>query len=389
MGFDPLSFHERAVKTPSHKSVAEMRSLLVETLADAGADPAVDEAGNVLATRTRDGHESGEVVASGDCVRENNGARTRTGPHLVLNTHVDTVPPHVPYAERDGGAVVEGRGACDAKGPLAVLVDAFLRADVASGRLTLAVTPNEEVDQTGAAHLAGTFDADGFVVGEPTGLDVCHAARGQFEGSVTVQGTSAHAGTPDAGDNAVRALASILQGLETYDQERGPGEHAALGRPTLTPTMVEGGETPNQVPAEATVTFDRRSVPPETAPAFRGDLAEHLSQWVPASMGLRVDLASAEPYLEAFATDPAEPLSRALVEASGGEVRPFGAATEASLFAADGPVIVFGPGVLADAEGAVAHSDREYVRRADIEGAAAAVRDAVGVLLSESAVSEG
>jgi acetylornithine deacetylase len=379
--FDPLDFHERAVRTPSHESVEEMRTLLVETLRGNGADPAVDGAGNTLATRTADGHEDPE------CLRDEAGAPAdgtvpSDGQHLVLNTHVDTVPPHVPFAEREGSAVVEGRGACDAKGPLAALVDAFLRADVSEGRLTLAVTPDEEVNQTGGAHLAGTLDADGFVVGEPTGLDVCPAARGQFEGSITVQGTSAHAATPGEGDNAVRALAPLLQALETYDERRGPGEHDSLGRPTLTPTLVSGGEVPNQVPAEATVTFDRRSVPPESAPEFRADLEDHLSEWVPSSMGLRVDLEDRDaPYLEAFATGADELLVRTLAGASGGDVRPFGAATEASFFAPRAPTVVFGPGVLADEQGAVAHSDREYVRRADVERAAAAVRETVTTLL--------
>jgi len=390
--FDRLEFHEQAVRTPSDESVEAMRALLVETLETAGAAPVVDEAGNTLATRTADGHDDPAVL-------HEEGPALPGGQHLVLNTHIDTVPPHVPFAEREDGAVVEGRGACDAKGPLAALVDAFLGADVGEGRLTLAVTPDEEVDQTGAAHLAGTLDADGFIVGEPTDLDVCTAARGQFEGSVTVQGTSAHAATPGEGDNAVRALAPVLQALETYDESeaprasnasgerhdprgRGPGTHESLGRPTLTPTLVEGGEVANQVPAEATVTFDRRSVPPESAPEFRAALADHLSEWVPSSMGLRVDLEDRDaPYLEAFATDADEPLVRALADASGGEVRPFGAATEASFFAARAPTVVFGPGVLADEQGAVAHSDREYVRRADVEAAAAAVRDAVSALV--------
>ncbi len=378
MSFDRLDFHERAVRTPSHESVEEMRALLVDALREAGADPTVDEAGNTLATRTADGHDDPAVL-------QDDATESVAGPHVVLNTHVDTVPPHVPVAEREGGALLEGRGACDAKGPLAALVDAFLRADVDAGRVTLAVTPDEEVSQTGAAHLAGTLGADGFVVGEPTDLDVCPAARGQFEGAVTVQGTSAHAATPGEGDNAVRALAPLLQAMETYDGGEagtGPGEHESLGRPTLTPTLVSGGTVPNQVPAEASVTFDRRSVPPESAPEFRAALEDHLSAWVPDSMGVRVDLEEREaPYLEAFATDGDETLVRTLARASGGAVRPFGAATEASFFAAHAPTVVFGPGALADDQGAVAHSDREYVRRAAVELAADAVRETVDELL--------
>ena len=377
MSFDAIAFHERAVRTDSSESVAAMRELLVETLRDAGADPVVDEMGNTLATRTGDGFESGdEAVGGGDADDGDDGT------HLVLNTHIDTVAPHVPFAEREDGAVVEGRGACDAKGPLAALVDAFLGAGVDDGRLTLAITPDEETVQTGAAHLAGSLDADGFVVGEPTGLDVCNAARGQYEGTITVTGTAAHAAAPDSGANAIRAIAPLLQAMETYDTERGPEAHESLGRPTLTPTVIEGGEVSNQVPGECVLTFDRRPVPPETPAEFEAGLAEYLSEWVPSGMDLDVALSPREtPFLAAFATDESEPLVEALSAASGGAVRPFGAATEASYFAEHAPTVVFGPGDLADAEGAVAHSDREYVRREEVRAAGRAVRDALDALL--------
>jgi acetylornithine deacetylase/succinyl-diaminopimelate desuccinylase len=352
MPFDALAFHEDAVRTPSHEDVTAMRELLVETLAAAGVDSTVDEAGNVLARR--------------------GGG----GPHLVLNTHIDTVPPHAPY-ERDGD-VVRGRGACDAKGPLAALVDAFLRADVGSGQLTLAITPNEETTQVGAAHLRASLDADGVIVGEPTGLDVCNAARGQFEGTVTIRGTNAHAATPDAGDNAVLAAAPVLEAMDTFDAATGTSAHGTLGEPTLTPTVIAGGDAYNQVPAECTITFDRRSVPPEDSAEFPPRLAEHIGGVVPDGIELAVELAEREaPILEAFQTDRDAAVVRALADASGGDVRPFGAATEASLFAELTPTVVFGPGVLADADGAVAHSDREYVRRTEIEAAADAVRTCV------------
>jgi acetylornithine deacetylase len=62
-------------------------------------------------------------------------------------------------------------------------------------------------------------------------------------------------------------------------------------------------------------------------------------------------------------------------------VRPFGAATEASYFASEAPTVVFGPGDLADEEGAVAHAEREYVRRSEVEQAAEIVTGAVEELL--------
>jgi acetylornithine deacetylase/succinyl-diaminopimelate desuccinylase-like protein len=352
MTFDPLTFHERAVRTPSHESVGEMRDLLVDTLDAEGADPTVDDAGNVLASRGS-GH-----------------------PHVVLNTHIDTVPPHVPF-ERDG-TTVRGRGACDAKGPLAALLDAFFRADVGPGRVTLAVTPDEETHSTGAAALRGTLDADAVVVGEPTGLDVCTAAKGRFEGTVHLSGVNAHAAEPASGVNAVAGVEGALAAIRTFDVEHGPGSHDALGAPTLTPTVIRGGEATNQIPADCAVTVDRRSVPPETAAGFRADLTAHVREHVPEDVGVEFELTERDtPFLEAFATDPDDQLVTALVEASGGSVRPFTAATEASYFAEEAPTVVFGPGVLADESGAVAHADREYVERPDVEAAAVAVRETV------------
>ncbi|WP_276271238.1 M20 family metallopeptidase [Haloarcula litorea] len=409
--YDIDAFHRAAVETPSHESVEEMRSLLVETLDDEGFDPTVDDRGSVLATAGAGDHEA---AADADT-------------HLLLNTHIDTVPPHVPYERRaeppgDGGDarpgseqssgrrprdgaegegdVVCGRGACDAKGPLAALLDAFLTVDPRDGAVTLAVSTDEETTQTGGAHLAETIDADAAIVGEPTGLDVCTAAKGQFEGTVTIRGESAHAADPESGLNAIRAAAPILQAMETFDEgetrgasesasgdrteprARGPGEHDRLGRPVLTASMIEGGEATNQVPAECTITFDRRSVPPETSATFCTELEAHLAQWLPTGMDLEVSLLRPDtPFPEAFATDPDATLVRTLQEASGGATRPFGAATEASYFAEHCPTVVFGPGDLTDGVGAVAHSDREYVRLSEVRTAARAVRETLERLL--------
>jgi len=374
MAFDPLSFHESAVSISSHEDVTEMREFLVETLTEHGVDPRVDDAGNTIAS----------FEGNAD------------GPHVVLNTHIDTVPPHVPFERREqppgvdgergdgtadeAGDVVAGRGSCDAKGPLAALLAAFLDAEVEAGRLTLAVTPDEEVYSTGAAAL--DLDADGYIVGEPTGLDVCNAAKGRFEGTVTISGTAAHAAEPESGANAIRAAAPVLQAIESYDETFGPPEHDALGRPTLEPTVIEGGEATNQIAAECRIMIDRRSVPPETQQGFRGQLAAHLQNWIPDSMSLSVEYTEREtPFLEAFATPADSDVVRALQDAGAGAVRPFGAATEASYFAAEAPTVVFGPGVLADDEGAVAHAEREYVRRSAVLEAADIMTGAVETLL--------
>lgn len=353
-GFDRISFLEQAVRTESHESVGEMRTLLVETLDSAGVSSRVDDAGNILAER----------------------GSAESGPHIVLNTHIDTVPPHVPFSRDDDE--IRGRGSCDAKGSLAVLLDAFLAVDPERGRVTLAVTPDEETNSTGAAAL--DVDADAVIVGEPTGLDVCNSARGRFQATVTLQGANAHAANPEDGVNAVGALSPVLEVLNSFDEG---DEHPELGAPTLTPTTVEGGTATNQVPADCSFVVDRRSVPPEGAEEFRENLEVHLQKTAPAEVDVAVALAERDtPFLEAFETPADSWLARTLRDASDGEVRPFGAATEASYFARVAPTVVFGPGMLADEEGAVAHAPREYVRVADVTAAADAVTETLRELLA-------
>lgn len=360
MAFDRDAFHREAVRTPSHEDVGAMRELLVETLAEEGHDPVIDEVGNVVATRGPTGDDR---------------------PHLVLNTHIDTVGPHVP-CERDGD-VVRGRGACDAKGPLAALLDAFFTASIDGGRLTLAITPDEETSQFGGSHLGDTLTADGYIVGEPTDLDVCTAARGVFGCHVTIHGESAHASNPADGSNAISGVGPLLEALERYDEQRGPPDHDLLGAAALTPTHIEGGGALNQVPAECTLSLDRRLVPPETIDEFVESLRTHLEGSLPGQYDFEVRPAFPDsPDPDAFATDPDAELVQTLAGASGGEIRPFGAASDASYFADAAPTVVFGPGVLADEDGPVAHADREYVRRSDVESAANAVRSTIETIRS-------
>ncbi|MFB6085459.1 MAG: M20/M25/M40 family metallo-hydrolase [Halodesulfurarchaeum sp.] len=342
MSVDPIEFLESAVETPSHESVDEMRELLVDTLQEAGLDPQVDELGNVLAER---------------------GAGN---PHIVLNTHLDTVPPHHPLERTENE--IRGRGSCDAKGPLAAMLAAFLAVDPSRGRVTLVVTPDEERASTGAAAL--DLAADGFIVGEPTGLAVCIGARGRFQGTVSLHGKGAHAADPDAGVNAISGLRAVLEGMETYDTERGIDAHPRLGAPTLTPTLVSGGEAGNRIPAAVEVTFDRRTVPPETESAFFEAFESHLAERVSKDLEVTVSRAERDtPFLSGFETDPDSAVSLALLEAGAGDARPFGAATEAAYFADIAPTVVFGPGDLSDEEGPVAHSEREYVRMKDVRRA--------------------
>ena len=356
MSFDYTTFLEKAVQIESHENIAEMQDFLVEVLDEQGIDNYVDGANNVIATRGQG------------------------NPHIVLNSHIDTVPPQNDCIEfRRENGIIYGRGACDAKGPLAALLSAFLSVDVANGKVTLVVTPDEETSSNGVTSL--NLDADACIVGEPTGLDVCNSSRGRFQGTVSIYGDNVHAAKPDEGINAIDAVCQVRRALDTFDDRLDtPGSHPELGSPTLTPTIIKGGDTANQVPDYCELIVDRRTVPPETSEEFQQKLSEHLQEHVSDEFSVEFCLDNRDtPFLEAFETPKENNLVQELQRASGGDIRPFGAVAEASYFAMDMPTVVFGPGKLE-----VAHSEREHVSIDKVGEAAKAVTDSVQTLLSQS-----
>lgn len=94
-------------------------------------------------------------------------------PHIVLLGHIDTVAGDVPVVLDDGK--LWGRGAVDAKGPLAAFVAAAARwyaAGPAEGSVTVIGCVEEEAPSSRGAH--GVLDRprpDFCVVGEPSGSD--------------------------------------------------------------------------------------------------------------------------------------------------------------------------------------------------------------------------
>ncbi len=121
-----------------------------------------------------------EIDAAGNAVgRAGSGART-----LLLLGHIDTVPGAVPV--RSEGRRLYGRGAVDAKGPLAAFILAAARAAerVSAGWRVVVVGAVEEEHATskGAYHVVRTYPpAEGVVIGEPSGWSrVCLGYKGRL-----------------------------------------------------------------------------------------------------------------------------------------------------------------------------------------------------------------
>jgi len=121
--------------------------------------------------------------------------------HIVLLGHIDTVPGRILVRTEDG--TLWGRGAVDAKGPLATFVaatDAAASATVdgLNARVTVVGAVGEEVIGSPGATEIATWGAPDFcVIGEPSGWDaICLGYRGSLSLLYTLRHPTRHTAGP-------------------------------------------------------------------------------------------------------------------------------------------------------------------------------------------------
>jgi acetylornithine deacetylase len=296
---------------------------------------------------------------------------------ILLESHLDTVEAsgagHVQV--RDGR--LYGRGACDAKGPLAafMLAMAALAARQPVHTVILAAVCDEEHAYRGVTSLISELDGQtvhGAVVGEPTGLLPVTAHKGVLRYTVRAIGKAAHSSRPADGVNAISLIAPVLAHLTA--EPVSAACHPLLGRATRCATRLRGGTGPNTIADRAEVDVDRRTLPGEDPTAVWHRERDELRKLASIPGQIEVD----EPFTIDYSLDTplASPVVAALREvlirrglpapATG---LPFG--TDASKLARAGiSSVVFGPGAITDA-----HSADESVAIADVVTAAVVVAD--------------
>ncbi len=303
---------------------------------------------------------------------------------LVLNGHLDTVPPSsaMPYPPFDGvirDNLLWGRGTVDMKGGLAAMACALTAIHVAGVPLkrsiVLSAVASEEQGNRGTAALVRDgFRAQWGVVGEATGLDLVIAHKGVDRYRVTVEGRAAHESLPERGVNAIVAAAHLITALDKNLFPRVKLQsHPFLGHSTYNIGTIQGGISRNTVPDRCTFQIAKRWLPGDSPAAIRAELDETIRA---VTTEARVSLVR-EPDMERVAHPPLElapdhPLTRSLaatVERVTGHLpalRGWPAFTDAALLQEAGiPAVVFGPGDLD-----LAHSDAEHIPIAQIITAA-------------------
>lgn len=204
-------------------------------------------------------------------------------PLTVLAGHLDTVPAQDNLPGRIAGGWVEGLGASDMKGGLAVMLElagwlAEARPERAYDVGLLFFTREElPVDQSplpvafaASPELAG---ADLAIVLEPTDNTIQAGCLGNLNATLTFRGVSAHSARPWHGDNAIaRALEGLLP--ITRIPPRPVEIDGLVFTEVVSVTRIGGGLADNVIPELATAGLNYRFAPNRTLAEAEGRLRE-------------------------------------------------------------------------------------------------------------------
>ncbi|MFQ6057906.1 MAG: [LysW]-lysine hydrolase [Anaerolineae bacterium] len=140
---------------------------------------------------------------------------------MVLLGHVDTVEGFIPV--RREGDRLYGRGAVDAKGPLAAFVAAVAQVGPRSGRRLVVVGAVEEEAATskGARHVAARFAPRWAIVGEPSGWQgLTLGYKGRLLADYRLRRPASHSAAPTRGvcEEAVDFWNALLAQAEAFNR---------------------------------------------------------------------------------------------------------------------------------------------------------------------------
>ncbi len=310
----------------------------------------------------------------------------RPGPTVLYDAHMDTVPvvslPRWRY-EPFGGTYAEeriwGRGALEAKGPLAAVVLALgslPRARLAGRAVVSASVGGERMPGAALAHVLARSPADIAIICEPTGLSLGVGQKGRVGLVLLADGVPSPSSLPELGVNAVylalEAVARLRIALWPQDELLGSGTAEVVGiasAPCPDPSgTADGGIIADAgvVPDSCTVHLDRRLVRGETRDTVLASTRRALDGLRGVEVALRRiefrsysgQMLAADDYYPAWVGDLGSTLvrraRRALVDAglpSDLYLAPYTSNGVASAVDAHLPTLLYGPGDIGKAHG--------------------------------------
>ena len=209
--------------------------------------------------------------------------------NTLVTSHIDVVPPFIPY--RETSSAIWGRGSCDAKASVAAQIVAveelWNEGAIREGDVAMLFVVGEEV--TGDGMKTANALNPGWktvIFGEPTELKLAVGHKGIAEFTILSEGKAAHSGYPQLGVNANSNLIKVLFKLDQLELP----VSSLLGNSTINIGQIEGGVAANVVPAKAKAVGSVR---------IAGDLKETvrlINEAVASVEGVRIEWAERPHY---------------------------------------------------------------------------------------------
>lgn len=209
---------------------------------------------------------------------------------LILCTHFDTVPPHIPLTEKDGK--LYGRGTCDAKCHLATALNTLieLSKENLNGELIFITVIGEEIGgKDGIQKVMQELKpgADAAIVLEPMNLRLAIAQVGVIWVRLEMVGKEMHVTQAQGASNIVEEMAKLIVKLKEEFPKRF-NTATLVGKPQLNITVFHGGETANVLPGKCTVDIDIRYTVNETDEDIYNFLEDCMSESSPKPKLIKV-----------------------------------------------------------------------------------------------------
>ncbi|MFO8081699.1 MAG: M20/M25/M40 family metallo-hydrolase [Armatimonadota bacterium] len=317
---------------------------------------------------------------------------TGGGKSVILNTHLDVVPPSSghedPFKARLEDGVIHGRGACDAKGQATTIWLLFKLLDdldiQLAGDIIAHLVIEEEIGGNGSVAMARYGDtADACVVLEPTNFILLPQVRGAVWFDANVYGQAGHSGMPGGTVSALlKAIDIVGYFTEYHDRilEESRGKFPLFDQfenpMPLTVGQLESGDWPAQAPRRANLKGVLGLLPDRTKEQVMEEMEacvrESGDEWLADPDNFEIEFTYRH---DANVIPPDHPVVLALQDSAqavgkDGEVSAMTASCDAWLYnnQLEIPTVVFGPGNLG-----VAHSDQEQIPVGEMLDAAAAL----------------
>ena len=208
-------------------------------------------------------------------------ASSKASPKVLLSSHIDTVPPHIPYSlslpkssKSQKDILISGRGTVDDKACVAAQIQTVLEiladppSGLSPGDLALLFVVGEETLGDGMKHFSTsklhkhiTKDLNAVLFGEPTELKLVEGHKGIGRLKIDAKGKAAHSGYPWLGKSANSMIIPALMVLDKLGdllpEEGGLPRSKKFGKSTINVGLIQGGVAANVVPeyAHADITF--------------------------------------------------------------------------------------------------------------------------------------